>query len=52
MFLAGQGLHCFAPAFSLVAECGDYSPVAVWRLLISATSLVEEHEFSSCGPRA
>ena len=52
MFLAEQGLHCFAPAFSLVAECGNYSLVAVWRLLISVTSLVAEHEFSSCGSRA
>ena len=42
LFLAVLGLYC-SVAFSLVAESGGYSLVAVCRLLIVMASLVGEH---------
>ena len=41
-FLAVLGLHCCV-GFSLFAESGSYSLVAVCRLLIVVASLVAEH---------
>ena len=42
LFMAALGLRCQV-CFSLVAVIGGYSLVAVQRLLIVVTSLIEEH---------
>ena len=42
--MAALDLHCYA-GFSLVAESGDCSIVALCRLLIAVASIVVEHGF-------
>ena len=42
LILAVLGLCCYT-GFSLVAARGDEPPVAVYRFLTAAASLVEEH---------
>ena len=46
LFLTVLGLHC-CQGFSLVADSGGYSLVAVRRLLIAVASLVVEHRLQS-----